>query len=543
MTRIKPQFQSRWIIVGIIILISLIGAVVMFFATRWGPWAYSDGVGYIVNARNLIRGDGMGLWRASGRFVLTSHHPPLYILTLASLGVFGVDPLIVARCLSVSLFAMTILVIGLSTLAITKNGLLAISLSGVTLSFPILIELYSGVMSEGLFFLLGFSALMVAILSVRTGDMKYMAASGILAGLAFLTRYIGVGFVITCALVVFVFSPLTFRRRIRHAMLITSLGVLPVVLWLIWLRFQSTAEPVRLVNLTISNLWTNLQPARVALVDSFWKFLPYVRALPDLTYRVNLLMLLGIFIFLSTCLTFTWLRKHRQDVFEEGTVLLNLTLILFSAVYILGLVFSYLFTLPTPDFSLRTLSPALFAFTLSIVIFAFFAASLRQQTNSLAVIPFLFAASIMVLNYPESRDQVLSLSREGRGFTSLAWQTSPMIEAIQDINPRVLLITNESVAILLYTNRSAYDFPPVFSEQPVELNNRFGDDASEDTAKIFREEGAALVLFDSIFWQLEPLDHDRAKAKIEALTEGLEIFFENTDGAIYFYPDNGNSNG
>ena len=134
MTRIKSQFQSRWITIGVIILFSLIGAGIMFFATRWGPWAYSDGVGYIVNARNLIRGDGMGLWRASGRFVLTSHHPPLYILTLASLGVFGVDPLTTARGLSVLLFALMILVIGLSTLAITKNGLLAISLSGVTLS-------------------------------------------------------------------------------------------------------------------------------------------------------------------------------------------------------------------------------------------------------------------------------------------------------------------------------------------------------------------------------------------------------------------------
>ncbi len=253
MTRITSQLQSRRIVIGIIILISLIGAGVIIFATRWGPWAYSDGVGYIVNARNLIRGDGLGLWRASGRFVPTSHHPPLYILALASLGVFGVDPLIVARCLSVSLFTMTILVIGLSTLAITKNGLLAISLSGVTLSFPILIELYSGVMSEGLFFLLGFSALMAAILSAREGNVKYVAATGILSGLAFLTRYIGVGFVISCAFVGLIFSRLPFKRRIQHAALITSLGFLPVVLWLIWLRFQPAVEPARVLNFATGN--------------------------------------------------------------------------------------------------------------------------------------------------------------------------------------------------------------------------------------------------------------------------------------------------
>ena len=541
MTRIKSQFQSRWIAIGIIILISLIGAGVMFFATRWGSWAFSDGVGYIVNARNLLRGDGMGLWRASGRFMLTSHHPPFYILALASLGKFGIDPLTVARCLSVSLFALTILVIGLSTFAITKNGLLAISLSGVTLSFPILIELYSGVMSEGLFFLLGFSALMAAILSVRTGDMKYVAAAGILSGLAFLTRYIGVGFVITCVLVSFMFSPLPLRRRLRHTMLIATLGALPVALWLIWLRLQPIAEPARLVNFAIGNLWADLQPVRVALVDSFWMFLPFVRTLPVISYRLNLLMLLGIFIFLSTCLIFTWLRKRRQDVFEEGTTLLNLALILFTGVYIFALIISYLFTLPAPDFSLRTLSPALFAFTLSFVIFAFYAFSLRQHTRWLTVIPFLFAVSIMIMNYHESKDKILSLSREGRGFTSLAWQTSPTIKDIQEVNPSVPLITNEPVAILLYTNRTAYDFHPWLAELPTEMTTRFGDDVSDPVSTIFREDGAALVLFNSIILQLEALDHDRAKAKIEAFTEGLDICFESADGAIYFYPDNGNS--
>jgi len=540
-TRIKSQIQFRWITFWAIVLLSLAGGGVLFFATRWGPWAYSDGVGYIVNARNLLRGDGMGLWRASGRFVSTSHHPPLYILALASLGMGGVDPLTVARCLSVSLFALTILVMGLSTFAITKNGLLAISLSGVTLSFPILIELYSGVMSEGLFFLLGFSALMAAILSVQKGDVKYVVAAGILSGLAFLTRYIGVGFVITCALVSFFFSPLPLRRRLRHSALITSLGVLQVVLWLIWLRFQPTAEPARLVYFTIGNMWTNLQPVRVALVDSFWKFLPFVRTLPAFSYRLNLLMLLGIFIFLSTCLMYAWIRRNGQEFFEDGMALLNITLLLFSVVYILSLVFSYLFTLPTPDFSLRTLSPALFAFTLSFVIFAFYVASLRQQTKWLAVIPFLFAVSIVILNYPESRDKVLSLSREGRGYTSLAWQSSPTIKAIQDINPCVPLITNESVAILLYTNRAAYDLPHVFLEQPADMNTRFGDDTYEDAVNIFREDSAALVLFDSIFWQLGPLDHDHAKMKIEDFTEGLDIYFESADGAIYFYPDNGNS--
>jgi hypothetical protein len=137
----------------------------------------------------------------------------------------------------------------------------------------------------------------------------------------------------------------------------------------------------------------------------------------------------------------------------------------------------------------------------------------------LAVIPFLFAASIVISHFPESGVQVLSQSRQGRGFTSSAWQNSPMIAAIQDISPDVPLITNESIAIMLYTDRYTYDLPQVFSEQPDDMNTRFGDDGTDTPSTLFREDRAALVLFGSIFRQLEPLDPDRAKAKIKAFTE------------------------
>ena len=510
----------------------------MYFTTRWGPWTYSDGVAYIVNARNLLRGDGIGLWRASGRFVLTSHYPPFYIISLASLGVFGVDPLVTARCLSVFGFALTILVIGISAFSITKNGLLAISLSGVTLSLPILIELYSGVMSEGLFILLGFGALMTTIQSVQKGDMKYVLASGILSGLAFLTRYIGVGFVITAAMVPFIFAPLPLRRRIRHAVLTTAIGILPVTIWLIWLRFQPAAEPARLINFTAGNLWTSLEPVRVALVDSFIRALPLISILPHYSYRLNLLMFLGIFLLLPTYLIYSWARGQKMRVMKEGTSLLVLTFILFVGVYILALVLSFLLTQPTPDLNLRMLSPAMFAFTLSLVAFAFYLASLRQKSQWLIVFPLLFAASMVVFNYPFAKSEVLSLHRYGKGYTSAAWQTSPTIEAVRVIHPDVPIITNESVVVLLYTDRYAYDLPQLYSFQPFEKNARVGVDRSNHTAAIFREDGAALVLFNSIFKQLEPIYHDRTKSMVETLIEGLDVVFESTDGAIYFYPGN-----
>ena len=107
---------------------------------------------------------------------------------------------------------------------------------------------------------------------------------------------------------------------------------------------------------------------------------------------------------------------------------------------------------------------------------------------------------------------------------------------IRGLDPEIPLITNESVAVLLYTDRYAYDLPQLYSLQIDEKDVRFGDDSSEPTAAIFREEGASLVLFNTIFHQLEPVYHDRTRVKVETLIEGLDVVFETSDGAIYFYP-------
>ncbi len=510
----------------------------MYYATRWGPWAYSDAAGYIVNARNFLRGDGIGLWRASGRFVVTSHHPPFYILSLASLGIFGVDPLVTARCLSVFLFAMTILMIGLSAFSITKNGWLAISLSMVTFSIPVLIELYSAAMSEGLFLLLGFSALMSAAMGVQKGERKYVLAAGILSGLALLTRYIGVGFVISAALVPFFLAPQPLKRRSQYAALTAAIGTLPLASWLIWLRFQPTAEPARSLSFAVGNLWTTLEPVRVALVDSFIRALPLVGLLPHLSYLLNHLIFLGIFLLIVAILLYPAVLGQKKKNLEEGTSILALTLLLFIAVYILVLIVSFLLIQPTPDFNLRTLSPAIFAFTLTIVVFVFHMLSFRKQSRWLIVFPLLIAAAIVIFNSPTARSKVLSLHQHGKGYTSAAWQSSPTLEAVRELDPEVTLITNESVVVLLYTDRYTYDFPYQYSQQTDGLSTRFGEDCSDPTAVIFREDGAALVLFNTIYDQLAPFYHDQTRFKVESLIEGLDVIFESTDGAIYFYPGN-----
>jgi hypothetical protein len=63
---------------------------------------------------------------------------------------------------------------------------------------------------------------------------------------------------------------------------------------------------------------------------------------------------------------------------------------------------------------------------------------------------------------------------------------------------------------------------------------RFGD-GETDEDRVFREEGAALALFGTFYWQLHAVYGDQAEAVFQRFTDGLEPYAVASDGSIYFY--------
>jgi hypothetical protein len=130
------------------------------------------------------------------------------------------------------------------------------------------------------------------------------------------------------------------------------------------------------------------------------------------------------------------------------------------------------------------------------------------------------------------------LRERSRGFTSVTWQNSGTVRSAATLAQDIPLISNESTAIMFHLDRPAYDVPELLRGEPLETLTRFGEgDFGEE--RIFREQGAALVLFDSIFWQLRPMYGDQTEARLQQLTEGLDLYADLADGAIYFYPSEG----
>jgi hypothetical protein len=134
---------------------AFLGIAALVYATRWGAWAFSDSAAYVSSARNLIAGQGLGFADPTGHFELLTHFPPFFPILLASGGLVGVDPLIVARWLNIAAFAVIIFSTGWWIKRLTGSLLLAIGGQTLFLFSIVPMTVFSGAMSEPVCITLG----------------------------------------------------------------------------------------------------------------------------------------------------------------------------------------------------------------------------------------------------------------------------------------------------------------------------------------------------------------------------------------------------
>lgn len=535
--------QHEWLGYFLAVVIAILGLIAIIYATRWGPWVKSDSTGYIAVARNLLNGHGLGLVRASGEFVYTAHVPPAYMLLLAMWGWANVDLVIGARATNAILFAVTLWGLGTYLYYSTRRMLLSTSVCLVLLTSALMISLYSGVMSEGLFLTLFVGSLLLLIHFLHTGKILPLIIAGILCGLSIVTRYIGISQLLSGALVIILLSQCTLKRRIRESFIFIALGMVPILLWMIWLKTIKSAA--RIVDYDISGFWDRLEPVRGAFVDFFWEFIPAANSIFNIPYRVKTVILLTLAASFIAIAIIMFLKKPREKEMVQNLdpgYLIALTFGIFSACYLFALTISFLITQPTPALNGRILSPVYVAVWVSVFSFLFTYADLHGKTRAIRLSPSLLAGLVLVSNLQTSYTKLESLHDNGEGYTNKRWHSSATIQAIREISPGTAIITNDSDAILFYLDRPTYDIPELFLDAPRDSFERFGEDRTDGIERIFREEGAALVIFDSFKWQLKPIYGDDTQARIQSLTAGLTVFFDSYDGGIYFYPTPEGSN-
>ncbi len=525
--------------IGSILFISILDSLLIVYGTKWGPWAFSDSTEYIYSARNLLDGYGLGLFGPSGAFHPSLLHPPFYSLVLSFFGLLGVDLLSAARWLGVVLFGLTILITGLSLYYLTSSAWLSITCSLLLSVMPALVDVSSGVMSELLFVFTGLAGLFLLLVFLRDRSWIFLIAAALASGLTMLTRYAGLGFILAGLCTLLVFDRGSMKRRLSHLVIYGVLGGLPTIGWLIWVRSQSLS--VRTIDIP-SNVFTQFSQLRLGVMKVFWSWIPFPSILPAYSYNLarNLLIIaLLVLVLISGLLTF-WMRKKPISTSDPANGLsITFSMLMLAVASLLVLGASYIFTRPTPDINSRILLPVQIAVSLGLFALLFFIFKALQLPRQANLIPMVLLVGVFFSNSLSTQKFITIYHNQGAGYTAPAYRQSKFIQAVMLLPPNIPLISNESALVLFYTGRPAYDITELADKSPTDVEAQYGADLDDPPQKAFRQQGAALVLFKSAYWQLDPIYGDQTATRLQSLTSGLTVQTQTNDGSIYFYPSPG----
>jgi hypothetical protein len=522
----------------IVIIISIMGSMMIHFSTFWGPWVFSDSTGYIFCARNFIAGHGLGLFGPSGAFHPLDLQPPFYSLVLSFFGLFGADLVTTARWIDVIMFGLTILLVGVSLYTFTQSSWLSIIGSFLLFCMPVMVDVYSGAMSEPLFIFTGLAGISLILLFLRNNRYIVLLAAALFSGLSMFTRYPGLAFIITGIIGLLVFSQRSWKNKIVSVLIYGVVSSLPSIGWLTWLKLQSISPRSFYIN---ANIWEQFTKFRLDVMEMFWSWLPFTSLLPRYNYNLakNLFIILILLMLVLFSLTAWKMRKNNLIVFNSynGLSFAGL-MILFATAYMFVLGFSYFFSDP-PNSVYRILLPVQIVVVIGFFLLLLFLIRAWPSVKWLNLIPIFLSIGISISYLHDSIEIVSQYHQNGSGYTSQYWRSSPTIHELEQLPPNIPIISNESALVLFYTGHPAYDISELLDREPQDITNRYGDDPNDPAQKAFRENGAALVLFNTSFWQFQQLYGDQTTSRLEYLIRGLLLYAQSSDGAIYFYPSTG----
>ncbi len=203
----KTNFiNSKIVFLILSILVAFLGSYFILEATNWGPWAFSDSAAYVSAARNFSGGRGFVIINSNNSTTQVTEFPPFYAFFLSIfLGENG-DPNTILRWVNIALFVTFLFVFGCILYYYTHNSLISASGMLFCVTSPIILEIFSGVMSETLFFPL--LAVIILLFQVYLGseNRSIFILLIVFSCLLPITRYAGTLFVIVTGILILFLS-------------------------------------------------------------------------------------------------------------------------------------------------------------------------------------------------------------------------------------------------------------------------------------------------------------------------------------------------
>lgn len=509
--------QSILITLGLVLAASL-GIALIIHATNYGPWVFSDASTYIWTAINLADGKGLVIQNPSGGYDVLTWHPPLFSLLLSIPIAFGADALQSARWINAISFGIMVFLSGFATWRYTRSLLATLSVTGLTVFAMDLIYVFSGAMSEAIFFVLGFTGLILLVEAIQsTTKTGVMILAGILAGLSYLARYTGLAFVGVIILIPMLFLSGSFWKRLRTML---SAGVPAVIIPVAWSVF------VFLSNRTIGgrsvlageNLRLNLSD----YIQNFWDvmigWIPFIlrgnHILPaEWKFGLGVLIVLVILVI--------GVRSYRAKSLnspERIHIIWLSTIGLFFASYLSFHILSYIFSSAAPAVDRRLLSPILLSAIL--LLGTIFSLPRHISINGFRLFEWLFLvyAIISILYFHGSlRLFLYDQHHYGMGYTSKRWEDSDLVRQAIQLDENKLMASNNEEILFFHSGRFPYA-----------LNLPNAADGEIDLP----DDEAYLVLFrqDAVYFF-----GDQGDEYLSQVGQYCDVIFEDSEGYICWW--------
>lgn len=519
----KPNYlRSTIIFICITTLISLLGGYLIFHATNWGPWAFSDSAAYVSAARNFNAGKGFVIVNSNNSLTQVTEFPPFYPIFL-SYFLGGEGNLInTLRWIDIFLFVAFLWIYGSMLFHITKNNFLVLLGLAFCLSSPILLQIFSGVMSETLFFPLLYGIFLLAIHYFQDNKVTTYVLLAVLSALLPITRYAGALFTVVIAILIFFLTKSTIKQKIRRSILYLASSLLPLAVWFTKLYLLSNKVGGKSLKLGFDFL-KNILYSLAAEFDVLKTWLPYydVYDLP----LINKALVWGGLLAAAMILIYVYhnyrrTRSHSKP--SSNYVWFFLSLINLCA-YLLFIAYTHSITIPQIDIIDRMLAPII-PLALNLLILAI---AILIKNRHKILISLVLVASIIVLRFNFMTSSVFldEMYTDGHGYSAREYQESGFLQQLMSLPDDQRMLSNNAAFVLYFTNRFPMEINQ-FANRPYGFHNGYGE-------KTFRERGAALIL---LFPDFINSYGDTADQLLATVIDGLDVQYQDEIGGIYFYP-------
>ena len=426
-----------------LLLLALIGFVAVLMTTKPGIGLYSDSTYYVGLARRLLQGHGYTLLNAYGEIDPVPKYPFVYPTLLAIAGLSRIDVLAGARWLHATILAANILMAGTISYKLSGRSMGAAVLGGTfMLASYDTFSYHTIALSDTPFLLLLLLGFYLLGNYLEKPSWPVLLGSAAAAGLAFGTRYAGAAFVASGFFAILLAEKRSIARRAANAILYASIGLLPMLLWVVRNMGYNRGATGRRFGIHLSLDIEQIK--ELALAFSAWasngsrsNWDLYLRG-PLIAAAVLTLVLLSM----RSCVA----RKERDTR--------RLLPLLYIGCYAAVLLCTSLF-LQADLFldSLRILIPIhVFVIFLSVTMGNDLYRRLKTKPARLAFAALCLVAAVLYAKW--TTDFIRDNREDGQGYASSTFTEAELVEAVRDLPPSSRFFSNLPWPIGLHCNRS-----------------------------------------------------------------------------------------